>query len=139
MTALSIELPAVSLILPTMDRFDSLANTLSNLTVYDLKNMYNQVRGGESRAIAIAHTDSCRCRPKMWCLISARWSPRLGKRLMTNLGKHITTRLNAGRSKLTGQRRGASSTLMQEIAQGLVTYYIILYNEIDILHRTFNL
>jgi hypothetical protein len=44
-TALSIELPAVSLILPTMDRFDSLANTLSNLTVYDLKNMYNQVRG----------------------------------------------------------------------------------------------
>lgn len=58
---------------------------------------------------------------------------------MTNLGKHITTRLNAGRSKLTGQRRGASSTLMQEIAQGLVTYYIILYNEIDILHRTFNL
>jgi hypothetical protein len=40
-----IELPAVSLILPTMDRFDSLANTLSNLTVYDLKNMYNQVRG----------------------------------------------------------------------------------------------
>lgn len=45
---------------------------------------------------------------------------------MTNLGKHITTKLNAGRSRLTGQRRGASSTLMQEIAQGLVTFYIIL-------------
>ena len=27
-----------------MDRFDSLANTLSNMTVYDLKSMYNQVR-----------------------------------------------------------------------------------------------
>jgi hypothetical protein len=57
---------------------------------------------------------------------------------MTNLGKHITTKLNAGRSRLTGQRRGASSTLMQEIAQGLVTFYIIVM-KIDILHRTFNL
>jgi len=36
--------PAGSLILPAMDRFDSLTNTLSNLTVYDIKNMYNQVR-----------------------------------------------------------------------------------------------
>jgi hypothetical protein len=45
---------------------------------------------------------------------------------MTSLGKHITTRLNAGHSRLTGQRRGASSTLMQEIAQGLVTFFIIL-------------
>jgi hypothetical protein len=37
------------LILPTMDRFDSLASTLSNLTVYDLKSMYNQVRGDEEQ------------------------------------------------------------------------------------------
>ena len=30
--------------LAAMDRLESLGNTLSNLTVYDLKSMYNQVR-----------------------------------------------------------------------------------------------
>jgi hypothetical protein len=45
---------------------------------------------------------------------------------MTNPGEHITIKLNAGRSSLTGQCRGASSTLMQEIAQGSVTCYIIV-------------
>ena len=29
---------------PTMDRIESLGNTLSNLTMYDIKSMYNQVR-----------------------------------------------------------------------------------------------
>ena len=30
--------------LPTMDRIESLGNTLSNITLYDIKTMYNQVR-----------------------------------------------------------------------------------------------
>jgi hypothetical protein len=30
--------------LPTMDRLESLGNTISNLTMYDIKSMYTQVR-----------------------------------------------------------------------------------------------
>src|SRR5712672_3556727 len=30
--------------LPTMDRLESLGSTISNITLYDIKSMYNQVR-----------------------------------------------------------------------------------------------
>jgi len=30
-------------IIPIMDRLEELSNTLSNITMYDIKNMYNQV------------------------------------------------------------------------------------------------
>lgn len=31
-------------IIPIMDRLEELSNTLSNITMYDIRNMYNQVR-----------------------------------------------------------------------------------------------
>ncbi|KAG2365070.1 hypothetical protein BDR07DRAFT_1449901 [Suillus spraguei] len=62
-----------------MDRFDSLASTLSNLTVYDLKNMYNQAK---------------------------------------NVVLNISEMESKVREATNDEPWGASSTLMQEIAQG---------------------
>ncbi|KAG2134381.1 hypothetical protein BD769DRAFT_1444937 [Suillus cothurnatus] len=62
-----------------MDRFDSLASTLSNLTVYDLKSMYNQAK---------------------------------------NVVLNISEMESKVREATNDEPWGASSTLMQEIAQG---------------------
>lgn len=72
-----------------MDRFDSLANTLSNLTVYDLKNMYNQAK---------------------------------------NVVLNISEMESKVREATNDEPWGASSTLMQEIAQG--TFNFQNFNEI---------
>ncbi|KAG1906753.1 uncharacterized protein F5891DRAFT_1003596 [Suillus fuscotomentosus] len=71
-----------------MDRFDSLASTLSNLTVYDLKNMYNQA-------------------------------------------KNVVLNVSEMESKVREATNDEPcSTLMQEIAQGLVTFISQNFNEI---------
>ncbi|KAG2131770.1 hypothetical protein DEU56DRAFT_813207 [Suillus clintonianus] len=72
-----------------MDRFDSLANTLSNLTVYDIKNMYNQAK---------------------------------------NVVLNISEMESKVREATNDEPWGASSTLMQEIAQG--TFNFQNFNEI---------
>ncbi|KAG2066697.1 ENTH-domain-containing protein [Suillus decipiens] len=72
-----------------MDRFDSLASTLSNLTVYDLKNMYNQAK---------------------------------------NVVLNISEMESKVREATNDEPWGASSTLMQEIAQG--TFNFQNFNEI---------
>jgi epsin len=72
-----------------MDRFDSLANTLSNLTVYDLKNMYNQAK---------------------------------------NVVLNVSEMEAKVREATNDEPWGASSTLMQEIAQG--TFNFQNFNEI---------
>ncbi|KAG1822710.1 ENTH-domain-containing protein [Suillus subaureus] len=72
-----------------MDRFDSLANTLSNLTVYDLKSMYNQAK---------------------------------------NVVLNISEMESKVREATNDEPWGASSTLMQEIAQG--TFNFQNFNEI---------
>ncbi|KAG1788791.1 hypothetical protein EV424DRAFT_1626557 [Suillus variegatus] len=72
-----------------MDRFDSLASTLSNLTVYDLKNMYNQAK---------------------------------------NVVLNVSEMESKVREATNDEPWGASSTLMQEIAQG--TFNFQNFNEI---------
>ncbi|KAG0691901.1 hypothetical protein DFH29DRAFT_974356, partial [Suillus ampliporus] len=72
-----------------MDRFDSLTNTLSNLTVYDLKSMYNQAK---------------------------------------NVVLNISEMESKVREATNDEPWGASSTLMQEIAQG--TFNFQNFNEI---------
>jgi epsin len=72
-----------------MDRFDSLASTLSNLTVYDLKSMYNQAK---------------------------------------NVVLNISEMESKVREATNDEPWGASSTLMQEIAQG--TFNFQNFNEI---------
>ncbi|KAG1746036.1 uncharacterized protein EDB91DRAFT_1268988 [Suillus paluster] len=72
-----------------MDRFDSLANTLSNLTVYDIKSMYNQAK---------------------------------------NVVLNVSEMESKVRDATNDEPWGASSTLMQEIAQG--TFNFQNFNEI---------
>ncbi|KAH7928430.1 ENTH-domain-containing protein [Leucogyrophana mollusca] len=72
-----------------MDRFDSLASTLSNLTVYDLKSMYNQAK---------------------------------------NVVLNVSEMEAKVREATNDEPWGASSTLMQEIAQG--TFNFQYFNEI---------
>ncbi|OJA14360.1 hypothetical protein AZE42_04960 [Rhizopogon vesiculosus] len=72
-----------------MDRFDSLANTLSNLTVYDLKSMYNQAK---------------------------------------NVVLNVSEMESKVREATNDEPWGASSTLMQDIAQG--TFNFQNFNEI---------
>lgn len=96
--------------LPTMDRLESLGNAISQVTLYDIKSMYNQVctliiitisfwRGHIGTYIPSSPLSSHflpvfltlsgemhHLRPKTWFLMSARWKQKWGKQQMMNLG-----------------------------------------------------
>ena len=104
---------------PAMDRLESLGNALSQITMYDIKSMYNQVRRTPVAARGMEHRiDRRLCRPRMSSSMSARWKRRSATPRTTNPGMSICRYVNGESAQL---RRGASSTLMQEIAQGYVS------------------
>lgn len=43
----------------TMDKIESLQSTLSNLTMYDIKSMYNQVSDDSAQALGVLHPGGC--------------------------------------------------------------------------------
>ena len=129
----SINSPAGPL---TMDRLESLGNTISNITLYDIKSMYTQVRLVFARirplsirapgSCILIHLDRTVYRQKMSCSMSARWRPRYAKPQMRILGASGLVFIGVSRwcADSCGDHRGASSTLMQEIAQGYVFAFI---------------
>ena len=112
-----------------MDRIESLGNALSQITMYDIKSMYNQVRRTPVAARGMEHRiDRRLCRPRMSSSMSARWKRRSVTRRTTNPGMSICRYVNGESAQL---RRGASSTLMQEIAAGYVSCfrrYVCIYS-----------
>jgi epsin len=101
-----------------MDRLESLSSTLQNITLYDIKSMYNQV------------------------LSSYLLLPRYLLTILTHQAKNVVLNISEmeakvreatnddpwcvklpcyEESRLKSFCRGASSTLMQEIAQGYVS------------------
>ena len=109
-----------------MDRLESLSNTLQNITLYDIKSMYNQV-----------------------CLLTCFMFPQNLLTILTHQAKNVVLNISEmeakvreatnddpwcvkspryQESRLKSFCRGASSTLMQEIAQGYVPFVIRKYN-----------
>ena len=112
----------------TMDRLESLSNTIQNITLYDIKSMYNQV-----------------------CPLTCFMFPRKLLTILTHQAKNVVLNISEmeakvreatnedpwcvkslcyQESRLKPLCRGASSTLMQEIAQG---YVPLVISEINVL------
>jgi hypothetical protein len=74
--------------LSTMDRLESLGNTLSNLTLYDIKSMYTQVYPiiFQTPYSVLYSLWYLPCRQRTSSSTSARWRPRYGRRQMMTLG-----------------------------------------------------
>ena len=100
-----------------MDRLESLGNALSQITMYDIKSMYNQVRKDR---YAPVRDHSCPLPGEecgVQCQRDGSESPGCDQR------RTMVRAVALGRAKrMLKSSRGASSTLMQEIAQGYVNY-----------------
>lgn len=97
-----------------MDRIESLTNTLSNITLYDIKSMYNQVRVFSSKA-----TPQLTFFPGKECCAEYQRNGSKGSR--SDQRRPLVRSLYLSiQIELMQPLRGASSTLMQEIAQGYV-------------------
>lgn len=106
-----------------MDRLESLSNTLQNITLYDIKSMYNQVS---------PLTCFMFPRQKLLTILTHQ-----AKNVVLNISEMEAKVREATNddpwcvklpcyeeSRLKSVCRGASSTLMQEIAQGYVLVVI---------------
>ena len=101
---------------PAMDRLESLGNAISQISIYDIKSMYNQVC--EDRYRPVRH-HSCPLPGEecgVQCQRDGSESPGCDQR--RTMVRAVTLRCA---KRMLKASRGASSTLMQEIAQVYVT------------------